>query len=128
MMAPMGMPMIPPQGFPPPNKVVSSRGWYNAKIVLGAISIVVCIIILGLGGALASSFPYSDWAWVDLILGYCPVCLSSHRPGCFADQTRLFWPAYGRRPSSSRCVYDVIVASTQALMLPSTSLSGSRRP
>jgi len=79
---PMSMPIGAPPGAAYPVapvthvKVVSGRGWYNAKIVLGSLSLTTAVIILALGGALANNFPSSDYAWYDLILGYCPAILA----------------------------------------------------
>ncbi len=51
------------------NKVVSSRAWYNTKIVLGSLALTTDVIILGIGGGLVSEFP----AWFCLVLAFPPV-------------------------------------------------------
>jgi hypothetical protein len=53
------------------NKVVSSRGWYITKIVLGSFSLLTCVIIIGLAAGLVANFGVADdYAWIDFIVAY----------------------------------------------------------
>lgn len=77
----------------PTNKVVSSKGGYVFKMVFYAAALLVAIIIIGLGGALAGGFRYnskypSDWRYYygdldyrpglyDLAVSYPGVCCNS---------------------------------------------------
>lgn len=48
----------------PSTKVVSSHGWYVAKLVLGGISTLLSIVMLGIGGAFAAA----DKDWLDALM------------------------------------------------------------
>jgi hypothetical protein len=64
----------PQQAYAQPaqiNKVVSSKGWYMTKIILGCFSLTTCVIIVGVGGALASIFRGE----LVIAVAFPPVCL-----------------------------------------------------
>jgi len=61
------------------NKVVSSREWYIAKILLGIASIITALAVLGIGGGLAGMFPTSN-AFRDIALSFPPVGCSQYQP------------------------------------------------
>ena len=69
-----GQQMAPQPIFIPQNKVVSSKGFYITKIVFGSLSFTVAIIIIGIGGALVTQYPFITDSWIDLALSYPQVC------------------------------------------------------
>lgn len=69
---PVYQPGVPGYQAMPINKVVASRGWYIAKLVLGSFIIVFDIILIAVSAAYLNIYPYYS-ASIYFSLVFSPV-------------------------------------------------------